>query len=175
MRRVKVTAYNEKWPLMFAKEANKLREVFGPEIVQIHHIGSKSVVGLKAKPIIDIMPVVKNINRVAAFNAAMKDIGYEAKGENGIPGRRYFQKGGDNRTHHVHIYEFGDSEIERHIAFRDYMRTHPNVTEKYGSLKEELAKRFPHNITDYIKGKEQLVLEIERKAMAWYQALNASQ
>ncbi|MGY0691844.1 GrpB family protein [Virgibacillus sp. FSP13] len=167
MRKVRVTPYNEKWPSMFTEEANKLRKIFGSEIVSIYHIGSTSVKGLKAKPIIDIMPLVKNIKSVDSFNDAMKKIGYEAKGENGIPGRRYFQKGGDNRTHHVHIFESGDHEGERHIAFRDYLRAHPNTAKKYGDLKETLAQRFPNDIEAYIKGKEQLVLEIERQAIAW--------
>ncbi|WP_106497331.1 GrpB family protein [Lentibacillus sp. Marseille-P4043] len=170
MRKVVVTDHNEKWPLMFAEEAAKLRGIFGSEITSIHHIGSTSVKGLKAKPIIDMMPLVKNIESVDSFNDAMKKIGYEAKGENGIPGRRYFQKGGDTRTHHVHIFESGNHEGERHIAFRDYLRAHSDTAEKYGNLKESLAKRFPNDVEAYIKGKEQLVLEIERQAITWYQA-----
>ena len=90
MRKVEVTPYNKQWISLFEKEANKLHELFGSEIINIHHIGSTSVKGLKAKPIIDLMPVVKNINRVDEFNTVMVTIGYEPKGENGIYGRRYF-------------------------------------------------------------------------------------
>lgn len=79
---------------MYEKEAKKLCNIFASEIIEIHHIGSTAVKGLTAKPIIDIMPVVKDIERVEDFNIAMIDIGYEAKGENGLPGRRFFQKGG---------------------------------------------------------------------------------
>jgi GrpB-like predicted nucleotidyltransferase (UPF0157 family) len=170
MRKVEVTTYNPQWVAMFEEEANKLREIFGSEIIEIHHIGSTSVPGLKAKPIIDIMPVVRDINRIDEFNAAMIAIGYEPKGENGISGRRYFQKGGDNRTHHVHIYESGNPEIERHLAFRDYLREHQEVAKTYGDLKEKLAKQFPYDIESYIKGKEQLVLEIQRKSISWYRS-----
>lgn len=170
MRKVEVKVYNEQWFSMFEEEANKLHEIFGPEIIEIHHIGSTSVKGLKSKPVIDIMPVVRDINRVDEFNTAMVAIGYKSKGENGIFGRRYFQKGGDNRTHHVHIYELGNPEIERHLAFRDYLRTHPDASKKYGDLKEELSQCFPYDMKSYIKGKEQLALEIERKAVAWYRS-----
>jgi GrpB-like predicted nucleotidyltransferase (UPF0157 family) len=170
MRKVEVTTYNPQWVAMFEEEANKLREIFGSEIIEIHHIGSTSVPGLKAKPIIDIMPVVRDINRIDEFNAAMIAIGYEPKGENGISGRRYFQKGGDNRTHHVHIYESGNPEIERHLAFRDFLREHQDVAKTYGDLKEKLAKQFPYDIESYIKGKEQLVLEIQRKSISWYRS-----
>lgn len=165
MRIVEVKPYDEQWVSIFEKESYKLHEVFGSEIIEVHHIGSTSVNGLRAKPIIDIMPVVRDINRIDDFNTAMVAIGYEPKGENGIAERRYFQKGGDNRTHHVHIYEWGNTEIERHLAFRNYLRAHPDVASKYGNLKEKLSQRFPYDIESYIKGKEQLVLEIDRKAI----------
>jgi GrpB-like predicted nucleotidyltransferase (UPF0157 family) len=66
----------------------------------------------------------------------------------------------------VHIYEFGNSEIERHLAFRDYLRRHPEDVEKYGDIKEELSKQFPYDIESYILGKEKIVIEIEQKAIA---------
>lgn len=173
LRKVKVKPYNEQWFSMFEEEENKLHEIFGSEIIEIHHIGSTSVNGLKAKPIIDIMPVVRDIKRIDEFNTAMVTIGYEPKGENGISGRRYFQKGGDNRTHHVHIYELGNPEIKRHLVFRDYLRAHPDTAKKYGDLKEELSQRFPYDIESYVKGKEKLVLEIELKAVTWYRGSRA--
>jgi len=169
LRKVEVTAYNKDWPLMYEEETVKLRKIFGAEIYKIYHIGSTSVDGLIAKPVIDIMPVVRDINRVDDFNTEMVDIGYEPKGENGLPGRRFFQKGGDDRTHHIHFYEIGNTEIERHLAFRNYLRTHPDAVKKYGSLKKELSRRFPNDIEAYICGKEHLVLEIEKQAMDWSQ------
>ena len=103
------------------EESKRLKQIFGNEILAVHHIGSTSVQGLKAKPIIDIMLVVKDINVVDKFDNEMKNSGYDPKGENGIPGRRHFQKGGDNRTHHVHIYGVKSEQIERHLVFRDYL------------------------------------------------------
>jgi len=171
LRKVEVSPYNGQWVMSFEEEASKLHRIFGSEIIEIYHIGSTSVKGLKAKPIIDMMPIVKDINRIDKYNDAMAAIGYEAKGENGLPGRRYFQKGGDQRTHHVHIYQVGNPEIERHLAFRDYLREHPMVAKKYGNLKEELSQRFPYDIESYIKGKDSLAIEIERKAISWYQTV----
>ncbi|SFD59779.1 GrpB domain, predicted nucleotidyltransferase, UPF0157 family [Lentibacillus persicus] len=169
MRKVEITPYNQAWPSMFEEEAKKLCRIFESEIIEIYHIGSTSVEGLLAKPIIDIMPVVRNIDRIDDFNNAMIDSGYEAKGENGLPGRRYFQKGGEERTHHIHFYEAGNSEIGRHLAFRDYLRSHPGAAEEYSNLKKELSQHFPYDIEAYISGKERLVSEIEKKAMTWYQ------
>ena len=164
MRKVEVMPYDKRWVSKFEEESRKLFEIFGAEMIELHHIGSTSVSGLHAKPIIDMMPVVRDIHRVNDYNTAMIAIGYEPKGENGIAGRRYFQKGGDNRTHHIHIYAQGNSEIKRHIAFRDYLRAHPDVAQEYGDLKERLSQRFPYDIESYINGKEQLLSEIERKA-----------
>lgn len=171
MRKVEVHPYNENWPSMFLEEANKLKLLFGELIVDIHHIGSTAVLGLKAKPIIDIMPVVKDIQLVDQYNLNMQALGYEPKGENGIKGRRYFKKGGDDRTHHVHIYEIGSFELKRHLAFRDFLRTHTNIKEQYGDLKERLAYEFPDDIESYIRGKEDLAIEIERQALDWYTKL----
>lgn len=169
MRKVEVSPYIEQWDRMFEDEAKKLHRIFGSEILAIHHIGSTSVHGLKAKPIIDIMPVVREINKVDEYNEAMVAAGYTPKGENGLAGRRFFQKGSDQRPHHVHVYEAGNSEIERHLAFRDYLRTHPKDRRIYGDLKEKLALHYPYDIDSYIKGKEPLVLELERKALEWYE------
>ncbi|MFM9281254.1 GrpB family protein [Paenibacillus jiagnxiensis] len=167
MRKVEVTPYNKQWAWMYEEEANKLRLIFGEQLAAIHHIGSTSVPGLEAKPVIDIMPVVNDIKLVDEYNHYMQEIGYEPKGENGITGRRFFQKGGDDRTHHVHIFQVGNFDIERHLAFRDYLREHPKAVQEYGQLKQQLAGQFPYDIESYINGKNQLVLEIERKAMEW--------
>ncbi|MFT8322065.1 MAG: GrpB family protein [Bacillus sp. (in: firmicutes)] len=169
MRKVEVVEYKKDWKRLFKEESNKLKRIFGKQLLTIHHIGSTSVPGLKAKPIIDIMPIVKDINRVAAFNHEMTAIGYEAKGENGIPGRALFQKGGECRTHHVHVYEDGSKEIKRHLAFRDYLQTHRDDASRYGLLKEELALAFPYNIDAYMCGKHDMAAEMERKALLWYE------
>jgi GrpB-like predicted nucleotidyltransferase (UPF0157 family) len=168
LRKVEVCSFNEKWDMMFKEEAERLKAIFGNTILEIHHIGSTSVPGLKAKPIIDIMPIVSDIYLVDSYNNEMIEIGYNPKGENGIPGRRYFQKGGDNRSHHIHVFQSGSDEIKRHLAFRDYLCNHRIMKEKYGDLKEQLAKQFPYDIESYINGKAELVKEIELKALYWY-------
>lgn len=117
------------------------------------------------------MPVVKDISLIDKYVDEMARIGYETKGENGIPGRRYFQKGGNERTHHVHIYEKGSPDIERHLAFRDYLRVHPNIAKQYGDLKERLANQLPDDIDAYIDGKAEFASEIERQAVRWYRRL----
>ncbi|MET0960628.1 MAG: GrpB family protein [Psychrobacillus psychrotolerans] len=171
MRKVEVVAYSEEWKKKFDEETILLQHIFGFEIKILHHIGSTSVERLSSKPVIDMMPIVRDIRKIDAYNSAMIEIGYEPKGENGLPGRRYFQKGGDNRTHHVHMYELGNPEIERHLAFRDFLRVHSIIARKYGDLKEALAEQFPYDIEAYINRKDKLAKEIERQALHWYKSI----
>ena len=160
---VKVVPYNPEWPHLFDTEAKLIKEVLGDNCVAIHHIGSTAVPGLSAKPIIDIIPVVKDILQVDQVIPAMENLGYESKGEFGMPFRRYFQKGSKNRTHNVHVYEQGTPDIDRYLKFRDWMRTHPNDREAYGALKTELALKFPNDILRYCIGKDAYVAEIDTK------------
>lgn len=84
MRRVEVLPYNPDWKLRYMREAEILVHLFDTELVEIHYIGSTSVEGLAAKPIIDIMPVVREIARIDDFDIGMKSLGYEVRGENGV-------------------------------------------------------------------------------------------
>ena len=163
-----VSPYDERWVSLFEEEAASLEEVLGEQVIDIHHFGSTAVPGMVAKPIIDILLVVRDISLIDSFNADLQTFGYEAKGENGIPGRRFFQKGGDRRTHHLHIYQAGNPEIERHLAFKDYLRTHSAVSKEYGELKEQLSQQFPFDIESYIQGKEKLASKIQGAATDWY-------
>ncbi|TMV47369.1 GrpB family protein [Paenibacillus mesophilus] len=166
---VVVTEYSDNWKREFSEESQKIKDIFGDELIDIHHIGSTSVPGLKAKPIIDMMPVVKDIEKVDRFNEQMERLGYECMGELGMEGRRYFRKGGDDRTHQVHVFQGDNKEhIIRHLAVRDYLRAHPDEANRYGNLKESLAKQFPKDIEAYMDGKDAFVKELERKALQGY-------
>lgn len=149
MRKVIVLPYDEQWASLFAEEADELKGILGEEIVSIHHFGSTSIPGLEAKPIIDILAVVKDITLIENYTDELQVLGYDGKGENGIPGRRYFQKGGDDRTHHLHVYQIGSPEIRRHLTFRDYLRAHADVKKEYGELKRRLSQKFPYDIESY--------------------------
>ena len=167
--KIEVKDYQPEWEEKFNIEAQKLKAIFNEEVIHIHHIGSTSVKELKAKPIIDIMLVVKNIEKIDSFNKQMAHIDYESLGEYGIPGRRYFRKRKEERTHHVHIFDYKNrSDIERHLAFRDYLRAHKEVAKEYGKLKEKLAKKYPEDMNSYVDGKDKYVKEIQTKAINWY-------
>ena len=168
-RRVEVVPYNPKWETLFENEKQLLESIFKPAEVEIHHIGSTSVPGLSAKPIIDIMLAADSLEQVEKATPAIEAAGYEAKGENGIPGRRYFQKHDENgiRKVHLHSFEKGSHQLYRHIVFRDYLRSHPREASKYSDVKEKAALKYEFDIDSYIDEKSPFVKEIEQKAMQW--------
>ena len=162
-----VADYNPNWPLMFQKEAQLLSDTLGDLIVKVHHIGSTSVPGLKAKPIIDIILEVSDLNLLDKQNAEMEELGYEAKGEYGIPRRRYFRKGGDRRTHHIHSFQTGDNNILRHVAFRDYLIAHPEIAAEYAQLKSAIAARCDNDMGRYCDEKDPFIQLHEKRAIRW--------
>lgn len=100
-----VTDYDPRWPAEYEKESEKIKAILGENCVAIYHIGSTAVPGLAAKPIIDIMPVVRSLEKTDQKASEFEKEGYEYLGEFGIRGRRYLRKGQDERTHQVHIFE----------------------------------------------------------------------
>lgn len=168
MRNIRVVPHDPSWIAEFEQEAGWLAAVFGDLLLSIHHIGSTSVPDLPAKPVIDIMPVVHDINGVERHHEALAALGYEARGENGIPGRRYFTKGGQvNRRCNVHTYEPDHPEVKQHLDFRDYLRTHPEIATAYGRLKASLAQQFPDDIFGYMAAKDRFIKETMAKARVW--------
>ncbi|KLK88843.1 hypothetical protein SZ63_04360 [Methanoculleus sediminis] len=166
---VRVVDYDPAWPDLFRTEARLLEDILKDNLVAIFHIGSTSVPGLRAKPIIDIMPVVHDIKQVDECSRQFRALGYEAMGELGIPGRRYLRKGGENRTHQIHAFQYDNVQnILRHLAFRDYLRCHPEISHAYAALKSELAARYPGDIGGYCNGKDGFVKHVERDALQWY-------
>ena len=146
MQIVRVVDYSPAWPERYRRESAALAEVFGPELVAIHHIGSTSVQGLAAKPIIDMLAEVKTIGRVDVLDAGFMRLGYEPMGEFGIPGRRYFRKdsvvGGERqRTHQLHVFAHSDREnVVRHLAVPAYLRRHPEDAAAYAALKKAASQ-----------------------------------
>ncbi|MCG7342562.1 GrpB family protein [Sporosarcina sp. ACRSL] len=166
--KVRLSAYDENWIQMFHEEALFLRGILGDEIIKFEHFGSTSVPGMKAKPVIDMMCLVKDIKKIDTFNEKMRLFGYDVAGEWGIQGRRLFRKGGENRTHHIHVYQHDNLQIHRHLVLRDYLRNRPEEVERYTNFKEELAQRYD-DTAFYSKAKKPFVMELEKRALSWFE------
>jgi len=168
LRVVEVVPYDPQWPARFATEAAAVQAALGDTVIRVEHVGSTSVPGLAAKPILDMMPLVHDVRDVSKCITAMAAIGYIPRGEFGLPGRRYFVKGPAHaRLVHCHIYAADHPEVERHLAFRDYLRTHPDALAAYAALKLALAQQHPTDIVAYMDGKDGLIKQIEAAALAW--------
>lgn len=170
-RAVIVSEYDGNWPRLFEEEAARISRVFHPLPIQLHHIGSTSVEGLSAKPVIDILGEVEDLEQADAKNHDLEKKGYTAKGENGIRGRRYFvKKNGEDHLVHLHIFNRESDHVLRHLAFRDFLKTHPDIADFYGNIKLELAAAYPDDIDSYIEGKNAAVKKIEMEALNWWYA-----
>ena len=167
-RRVGIVSYDPNWKDMYKEESEKIKNVLSDIIIDIHHVGSTAIPGIKAKPVIDILVEVKDIEAVDRYNYKMKDLGYEVMGEYGIPKRRFFRKGENNRTHHIHIFQVENEEIERHINFKEYLIAHPDKAREYSKLKEKLANKYTHGVEYYTNGKGDFIKEIDKKAKLWW-------
>lgn len=168
MRRTIINEWTSDWQTSYEEEARQLKRVFQEQLIQIFHIGSTSIPTIGyAKPIIDIVMGVANIDLVALYNEKMATLGYVAHGANGITDRFYYTKGGNNRTHHVHIYHAGHKNINLHLQFKFYMNQHTEKARQYGLVKKELAAIFPYDSSSYQKAKESYVNSLMEKAIQW--------
>jgi len=166
---VVIVEYDPQWPTLYEEEKDRILAVVGRVIVAVEHIGSTAVPGLGAKPIIDIMAAVPHLADAEQCIEPLETIGYEYVPEYNdiIPERRYFHKGPpEGRTHHLHIVELTSEFWERHLLFRDFLRTHPEEAQQYDLLKKELAVRFRSNREAYTDAKTSFIESVVAKAQA---------
>lgn len=167
-RPVVVVDYDPAWPGIFERERMALSVALRGTARRIEHVGSTSVPGLAAKPIIDVMVGVDSFDGVEAVVRGMVGLGYIHLGENGIPRRHYFEKGegGAGTVLHVHVVELGSEYEARYLALRDYLRANPAERDAYAALKRELAERFGEDREGYTEAKTEFIRRIEAFALA---------
>lgn len=168
---VEVVAPDAGWAAAFGAAAAWLEGALGENFVRIHHIGSTAILGIWAKPIIDMLLEVREIERVDGLNGVLGAAGYGPPyGEFGLAGRRYFPRTvNGRRSHNLHIYQSDNPAIVRHLAFRDYMIAHPAEAQVYSQLKVSLAGQFRHDFEGYMAGKDAYIKEMEQRALRWWE------
>jgi GrpB-like predicted nucleotidyltransferase (UPF0157 family) len=169
MRKVEIVPHDPRWREAFEAEAKQVAFALGENVTAVHHIGSTAIPNIYAKPVIDLLVEVRNITEVDSQSSAMESLGYEVMGEFGIPGRRYFRKDNQEgiRTHQIHAFETGSAEVERHLAFRDYMIANPEDAQRYSELKRQLAEEHPQSMDGYMNGKDGFIKEMDLTAAQW--------
>jgi len=168
--KIRIVPYDPEWVKMFDREAAKIHRILGDEIADIQHIGSTSVTGLAAKPIIDILLGVRDFSMAdTVVVPAMKAAGYVYidKWEDVLPLRRFFVRENLEGERIVHIHSVGIDNHkwwDRHIQFRDYLRTHSETKQAYETLKRELAQREWTDGSEYAGAKTEFIRKIEQQA-----------
>jgi GrpB-like predicted nucleotidyltransferase (UPF0157 family) len=161
---VELVDHDPTWTERFEQERDRLVPVFDGSVVAIEHIGSTSVPGLCAKPIVDIAVGLRELELTDEQIAAMENLGYEYLGEFGLPGRLYFRKG-DPRSHHVHVVEHGGMHWERQLVFRDALRTDAEELRRYDAFKRRLAAEG-YSREVYTELKTPFIRAVEARARA---------
>ena len=161
---VEVVPYSGSWPVEFEKIHGLLTAALGPCALKIEHVGSTSVPGLWAKPIIDIDVVILNITLFPEARRRLSAAAYCHDGDLGIPGREAFRYEGEIQLpqHHLYVCAQSAAELQRHLALRDYLRNHPDAAREYSRVKREGAALHPFDIDAYILYKEPFILNIYR-------------
>jgi GrpB-like predicted nucleotidyltransferase (UPF0157 family) len=167
---VELAEHDPRWAEEYERVASVILDAMGPG-ASVHHIGSTSIPTVSvAKPVIDALVAVPMLAQADAAEARMALQGFEARGEYGIAGRRYFTRPaapGQLKVH-VHAFQAGDEQVTRHLAFRNYLRTHPAEAQAYAELKRALAVEQRLGPEAYQQGKSAFISRIDRLAVGWH-------
>ncbi|NMM62018.1 GrpB family protein [Clostridium sp. P21] len=164
-KKVIVVPYDYRWKEEFDKIKLYLEKGLENNIIAIEHVGSTSVEGLSAKPIIDIDVVIKNYDSFQEVKSCLESLGYYHEGDLGIKDREAFEytEKHEFMTHHLYVCPQNSQELKRHIAFRDYLRTHDEDRDKYSEIKLQASRKYPTDIDSYIETKSPFINEIYKK------------
>lgn len=161
-KHVVVEDYNPIWKDKFVEIKNVLNDAIGDISISIQHVGSTSVEGLAAKPVIDIDVIIENRTILEKVIERLEQIGYVYEGNLGIEDREAFKYHGNLSLmkHHLYVCPKDSKELKRHMSFRDYLRENPKAVEEYGNIKKEGAKLYPYDIDSYIEYKSSVINRI---------------
>lgn len=159
-QRIDVEHYRAEWPKTF----DELRQIIWPIVndvaASIEHVGSTSVPGLAAKPIIDIDIVVESLSLVPEVIRRLRELGYEHRGDLGVPGREAFRRPSGSPKHNLYVCIASSVAFRNHVMLRDYLRSNPAARDEYGQLKMRLAEEYAGNIDGYCEAKTSFIISI---------------
>ncbi len=166
-KRVVVVSYEERWKEEFEKIKEYLNNTLKDCIVGIEHVGSTSVEGLAAKPVIDLDVIIEDRGKFETVKQGLESLGYSHEGDKGIPGREAFRykEMPEFMAHHLYVCAEDSEELKRHLIFRDHLRSHKEDRERYSAIKMEGAKRFPTDREQYMAYKSTVIEEIYKKIL----------
>ncbi len=162
---------SEHWARLADEYAERLGHIVGPNLIRVHHIGSTAIPGIRAKPTIDLLPEVIDIEKLDLLEAAFIENGFQWWGEYGLPGRRFCPLNDSEtgrRLANVHCYQTGSTEITRHVAFRDYLSSNRELAQQYEAEKIRCQALHPNDTFAYSDAKNDWIQPLEKEALIWY-------
>lgn len=161
-KKVVVLPYDRTWKFAFEEIEREIESAIGDLIIAIEHVGSTSVEGLSAKPIIDIDVIIRDYSMFDVVVSKLETIGYIHEGNLGIKDREAFKYSDKPhlQQHHLYVCPQHSKELQRHITFRDFLRSNPEAVKKYGAVKEKAAQLYPDDIEKYIEYKSPCIEEL---------------
>jgi GrpB-like predicted nucleotidyltransferase (UPF0157 family) len=166
---IEVLPYDDQWRTWFAEVSVRLRHALGDVALRIDHIGSTSVPGLAAKPVLDIQISVADLDPSDPFRIPLTGLGYVFHTDNTDLAKRYFREPPGTRRTHIHVRRAGSFQEQTNLLFRDYLRTHPDAAAEYAALKHKLADQFRDDRIAYTESKGDFVWSVLRRADDWAQ------
>ncbi len=170
-QQVIIVEHRREWAQQYQSQVQQLQTLLGDCLIQAHHIGSTSVENLAAKPVVDILLEVTSASAVDSHQTTLIERGYQYWGEYGISGRRYFTLGTLPRLFNIHSFQTGSIEVSRHLAFRDYLRSSPEIARQYETLKRQIANQCNHDIERYCQEKDAFIKHHQAIALKWFASL----
>ncbi|HLP21851.1 MAG TPA: GrpB family protein [Chitinophagales bacterium] len=167
MSEIIIQDYSPQWPLAFEKLKSAYQIALGLLIADVQHEGSTSVVGLAAKPVIDIDIIIPDNECLPQVVVKLGELGYKHRGDLGIAGREAFTLIANVHQwpkHNLYVCMADSISLKNHLALRDWLRCHPESVREYSELKKQLAIKYAHNIDLYVEGKTAFITDILRRA-----------
>jgi GrpB-like predicted nucleotidyltransferase (UPF0157 family) len=156
---VRLHDYTPLWVELYREEEARIRAAVGDLIIDLQHVGSTAIPGIKAKPILDMMAGVARLEEALLCRAPLEAIGYDYAAHAGITNDYVFGKG-VARTHLLHVVEYESAEWTAHLRFRDRLRNEPELAQEYERLKEELSRKFSDNRAEYTDAKSEFIRKV---------------
>ncbi|WP_461043535.1 GrpB family protein [Spirosoma harenae] len=164
-------AHHPQWSLLAKAESRLLADALGNLLITVHHIGSTAIPTIGAKPIVDLIPVVRNLEEFDQHRTTLEALGYQWRGAYGLAGRRYCTKvdvATRRKSIHLHCYQVGSFEIERHLAFRDYLLARPDLAHSYYQEKARCQRLHGQDSQAYSQCKSEWIKRVEGEAIAHF-------
>ncbi|MCG8338486.1 MAG: GrpB family protein [Proteobacteria bacterium] len=163
-KKVELVKYQTSWRESYQAEMQLIQVTLGSKIIEIQHVGSTSIEGMDAKPTIDILVGLADLNPSSFYDADLSKVGYQFRPDHPVPGRLHYAKiERDIRFFNLSLCVHNQEFWNNHILFRDYLITHPETAQEYCNLKHNLAIQYPNCTTEYTEGKTRFILSILAK------------